>query len=303
MQGSRYEKIDKIGEGAYAFVYKAKDRVTSELVALKRVRLDNDEEGVPCTAIREISLLRELRHDNIVRLLDVVHSDRKLTLVFEFLDQDLRKYLDVNGPCDAATCQHFFRQLLSAVEYCHARSVLHRDLKPQNLLISRDKVLKLADFGLGRSYGIPVRKFTHEVVTLWYRSPDVLLGSNKYGTSVDLWSLGCILAEMATGKPFVGGRNDAELLLQIFQRLGTPNDAMWPSMREYQNSSALLAKPEFQQEYPGQWQQYAAPDTQLYQCLGAHGVDLLRQLLQYEPSQRISASQALRHPYFSQSPR
>uniref|UniRef100_A0A0A9WUZ6 Cell division protein kinase 5 n=1 Tax=Lygus hesperus TaxID=30085 RepID=A0A0A9WUZ6_LYGHE len=115
------------------------------------------------------------------------------------------------------------RDLLKGVGYCHQRSVLHRDLKPQNLLISREKVLKLADFGLGRAFGIPVKKFTHEVVTLWYRSPDVLLGSTQYGTPVDIWSVGCIFAEMATGLPLFAGKNDADQLLQIFKFLGTPS--------------------------------------------------------------------------------
>jgi cyclin-dependent kinase len=301
MQHSRYEKIDKVGEGAYALVYKAKDRVTSELVALKRVRLDSDEEGVPCTAIREISLLRELRHDHVVRLLDVVHSDRKLTLVFEFVEQDLKKYLDTNGPCDAATCQHFIRQLLLGIEYCHSRSVLHRDLKPQNLLISRDKVLKLADFGLGRAFGIPVRKYTHEVVTLWYRPPDVLLGSTKYGTAVDTWSVGCIFAEMATGTPLFAGKNDADQLLKIFQFLGTPNATVWPSINEYQNSASLLSRAEFAQMYSAQCDELFQSTPAFATTLGPLGIDLLRGLLQYEPSNRLSASAALRHPYFQQS--
>ena len=199
---TKYDKLEKIGEGAYGVVYKAKDKQSGELVALKRIRLDADEEGVPCTAIREISLLKELRHDNIVRLIDVVHSERKLTLVFEYLEMDLKKFMDVNNhDLDAATVQHFLRQLLLGIDYCHQRCVLHRDLKPHNLLISRDKSLKLADFGLGRAFGIPVKKFTHEAVTLWYRSPDVIVGSTNYGLPVDMWSVGCIFAEMASWSP------------------------------------------------------------------------------------------------------
>ena len=193
--------MEKIGEGTYGVVYKAKDRVTGEIIALKKIRLEAEDEGIPSTAIREISLLKELQHPNIVRLYDVVHTERKLTLVFEFLDQDLKKYLDV---CDSGLglpiMKSFLFQLLTGVAYCHHHRVLHRDLKPPNLLINREGQLKLADFGLARAFGIPVRSYTHEVVTLWYRAPDVLLGSRKYSTPVDMWSVGCIFAEMANGR-------------------------------------------------------------------------------------------------------
>jgi cyclin-dependent kinase len=145
--------------------------------------------------------LKELQHPNIVRLYDVVHTERKLTLVFEFLDQDLKKYLDVcDSGLDLPILQSFLYQLLTGVAYCHHHRVLHRDLKPPNLLINREGQLKLADFGLARAFGIPVRSYTHEVVTLWYRAPDVLLGSRKYSTPVDIWSVGCIFAEMANGR-------------------------------------------------------------------------------------------------------
>jgi cyclin-dependent kinase len=177
----RYQKMEKIGEGTYGVVYKSKDRVTGEIVALKKIRLEAEDEGIPSTAIREISLLKELQHPNIVRLYDVVHTERKLTLVFEFLDQDLKKYLDVcDSGLDAPILKSFLYQLLTGVAYCHHHRVLHRDLKPPNLLINREGQLKLADFGLARAFGIPVRSYTHEVVTLWYRAPDVLMGSRKY---------------------------------------------------------------------------------------------------------------------------
>jgi cyclin-dependent kinase len=295
----RYDKQDKIGEGTYGVVYKARDLSTGATVALKRIRLDTEEEGVPCTAIREISLLKELRHDNIVKLLDVCHSERKLTLVFEYLEMDLKKFMDREANnLDAATVQKFLRDLLRGIQFCHQRNVLHRDLKPQNLLISRDKDLKLADFGLGRAFGIPVKKFTHEVVTLWYRSPDVLLGSTQYGTPVDIWSVGCIFAEMATGAPLFAGKNDADQLLRIFKFLGTPNNQVWPSMNHYPNSTNMLSKPEFLQNLVAECN-HAFMNTAGYDKLGSEGVDLLLRLLRYEPSERISASEALNHPYFN----
>ena len=138
-----------------------------------------------------------------------MHTERKLTLVFEYLDQDLKKYLDVcEGGLDATVVKSFMYQLLTGVAFCHLHRVLHRDLKPQNLLINREGDLKLADFGLARAFGIPVRSYTHEVVTLWYRAPDVLLGSRKYSTPVDIWSIGCILAEMVTGVPLFTGTSE-----------------------------------------------------------------------------------------------
>ena len=239
----KYQKIEKIGEGTYGVVYKAKDRVTGEILALKKIRLEAEDEGIPSTAIREISLLKQLQHPNIVRLYDVVHSEKKLTLVFEYLDQDLKKYLDNAGDAgiDAATIKSFLWQLLQGISYCHQHRVLHRDLKPQNLLINLEGELKLADFGLARAFGIPVRSYTHEVVTLWYRAPDVLLGSRKYSTPVDIWSVGCIFAEMASGQPLLPGGSESDQLLRIFKLLGTPNVQSWPGLAQL---------PDYKEDFP-----------------------------------------------------
>ncbi|KNE72630.1 CMGC/CDK protein kinase, variant [Allomyces macrogynus ATCC 38327] len=224
------QKIEKLGEGTYGIVYKAQNRETGDIVALKRIRLDNEEEGVPCTAIREISLLKELHHPNIVRLYDVVHTDKKLTLVFEFMDSDLKKYMDAcSGDVDPSIIQQFMFQLLRGIAFCHEHRVLHRDLKPQNLLITKKCDLKLGDFGLARAFGIPVRHYSSEVVTLWYRAPDVLMGSRQYSTSIDIWSAGCIFAEMATGRPLFAGSTGPDQLYRIYKVLGTPTAATWPT--------------------------------------------------------------------------
>ncbi|XP_014601444.1 PREDICTED: cyclin-dependent kinase 2-like isoform X2 [Polistes canadensis] len=192
-----FVKIEKIGEGTYGVVYKAKDKLTGKLVALKKIRLETESEGVPSTAIREISLLRELAHPNIVQLFDVVDGDKHLYLVFEFLQQDLKKLLDsVKSGLDQALVKSYLYQLLKGISFCHLNRILHRDLKPQNLLIDREGYIKLADFGLARTFLIPVRTYTHEVVTLWYRAPEILLGTKLYSSAVDIWSLGCIFAEM-----------------------------------------------------------------------------------------------------------
>ena len=280
----RYQKLEKVGEGTYGVVYKARDRMTGEIVALKRIRLEAEDEGIPGTAIREIALLKELQHPNIVRLFDVEYTERKLTLVFEYLDYDLKKYLDqVEGGLETATTASFLYQLCRGIAACHRAKALHRDLKPQNLLISREGELKLADFGLARSFGIPVRAYTHEVVTLWYRSPDVLMGNRRYSTPVDTWSIGCIFAEMHNGRPLFPGSNDTDQLDLIFQKLGTPDATKYPD---------IVMLPDFK---PASYRQVAAPETiaHLVPGLNADGVDLLSRFLAHDPAKRISAEAAL----------
>ncbi|ETV85967.1 CMGC/CDK protein kinase [Aphanomyces astaci] len=288
----RYQKLEKVGEGTYGVVYKAKDRVTGEVIALKKIRLEAEDEGIPSTAIREISLLKELQHCNIVRLYNIVHTERKLTLVFEYLDQDLKKYLDVcEKGLEKPILKSFLYQLLRGIAYCHQHRVLHRDLKPQNLLINREGELKLADFGLARAFGIPVRSYTHEVVTLWYRSPDVLMGSRKYSTPVDIWSIGCIFAEMANGGPLFAGTSEADQLDRIFRLLGTPTLDIYPG---------LVDLPEYKTDFPV----YPPPASlaHLVPTLDADGLDLMQQMLQYDPAKRITAADALKHPYFDDLP-
>lgn len=345
----RYQKLEKIGEGTYGVVFKAKDRVTNEILALKKIRLEAEDEGIPSTAIREISLLKELQHPNIVRLYDVVHTERKLTLVFEYLDQDLKKYLDTcESGLDLPVLQSFLYQLLHGVAFCHDHRVLHRDLKPQNLLINREGELKLADFGLARAFGIPVRSYTHEVVTLWYRAPDVLMGSRKYSTPVDIWSIGCIFAEMANGRPLFAGSSESDqldrwvagrgwkgeggnafgaggrkggagqrssqhgclcascplfvalsllnsfylaiFLTRIFRALGTPTEGMYPGIVEL---------PEFQ-KVKNQFPRYSPLESwaPLVPTLPPVGIDLLGKMLTFDPAKRVSARDALSHPFF-----
>ncbi len=168
--------------------------------------------------------------------------------------------------------------------------MLHRDLKPQNLLINREGILKLADFGLARAFGIPVKNFTHEVVTLWYRAPDVLMGSKNYSTSVDIWSVGCIFAEIVTHKPLFAGNNEEEQLAKIFSIRGTPSEEEWPGIKEL---------PLFPQD--GQ-QQYKPIPLQNKVPLDEAGLDLLEKMLQCNPANRITAKQALLHPYFKDVP-
>lgn len=285
----KYQKLEKIGEGTYGIVYKAKDKKTGELLALKKIRLEAEDEGIPSTAIREISLLKQLQHPNIVRLYDVVHTEKKLTLVFEFLDQDLKRFMDACGDqgLEMFTVKSFLYQLLQGISYCHQHRVLHRDLKPQNLLINMEGELKLADFGLARAFGIPVRNYTHEVVTLWYRAPDVLMGSRKYSTQVDVWSVGCIFAEMVNGRPLFPGSSESDQLVKIFKSLGTPTPKSWPQMVDL---------PEYKANFPVY---PAQPFKKIVRKLDPLGLDLLTRMLQYDPNKRLSAEQAMKHAWFA----
>uniref|UniRef100_A0A7N5P3J3 cyclin-dependent kinase n=1 Tax=Ailuropoda melanoleuca TaxID=9646 RepID=A0A7N5P3J3_AILME len=282
-----YIKLDKLGEGTYATVYKGKSKLTDNLVALKEIRLEH-EEGAPCTAIREVSLLKDLKHANIVTLHDIIHTEKSLTLVFEYLDKDLKQYLDDCGNViNMHNVKLFLFQLLRGLAYCHRQKVLHRDLKPQNLLINERGELKLADFGLARAKSIPTKTYSNEVVTLWYRPPDILLGSTDYSTQIDMWGVGCIFYEMATGRPLFPGSTVEEQLHFIFRILGTPTEETWPG---------ILSNEEFKTyNYP----KYRAEALLSHAPrLDSDGADLLTKLLQFEGRNRISAEDAMKHPFF-----
>jgi serine/threonine protein kinase len=228
-----YDRVGKLGEGTYGIVYKARDKKNQELVALKRMVPVSDAEGIPGTTMREIAFLRELKHPNIVDLKDVVFDVPKLTLVFECCEMDLAKYLrsKPNRQLPGHEIRLFMRQFLQGLAHMHSRSVLHRDLKPHNLLLAacteEDGTvvnrLKVADFGLARIHGIPVKKYRHDAVTLWYRPPDLLLGSIMYGFSMDVWSAGCIFAEMISGAVLFQGKTEIEQLGCMFDMLGYPS--------------------------------------------------------------------------------
>ena len=285
-----YEKLEKVGEGTYGVVYKARNRISGGHVALKKIRLDTEYEGVPSTAIREISLLRELRHPNVVALHEILHVDQKLYLVFEFLDCDMKKYLDSFGskPVPPEQTKNLVYQLLDGTAFCHQHRVIHRDLKPQNLLINiRGPVVKLADFGLARAFGVPVRTYTHEVVTLWYRAPELLLGSQYYSMAVDVWSIGCIFAEIVLKKPVFPGDSEIDQLFRIFRTLGTPGEETWKGVTKL---------PDYKSTFP-KWPRQNL--VSILKGLSADGVDLLQQMLIYDPQQRVSAMNARLHPYFA----
>lgn len=236
-----YKKMDVLGEGSYATVYRGYSHVMGRSVAVKEIRI-NPEEGLPFTAIREASLLKALRHANIVILHDIVHTKNTLNFIFEFVQSDLSKYIEKhsNG-IRLHNVRLFLYQLLRGLAYCHDRHILHRDLKPQNLLISAAGELKLADFGLARAKSVPSRTYSHEVVTLWYRPPDVLLGSTSYTASLDIWGVGCIFTEMISGvATFPGSKDSVDQLDKIFRIMGTPTEATWCGVSKLPKYKALL---------------------------------------------------------------
>ena len=289
---SNYETIEKVllGEGAYGKVYKARSVRTGEAVAMKQMNFDAQVEGVPTTAIREIALLKELSHPNVVRLLDVFCKPNKLVLVFEFLENDLKKYMKaLDGPLSPFTVKHFAYQLCRGVEFCHANRIIHRDLKPQNLLIARRLFLKIADFGLARAFAVPVPAYTHEVFTVWYRPPEILLGAELYSVPVDLWSIGCVIGEMATGAPLFAGDSEIDTIFKIFQKLGTPSEQVWPGVGEL---------PEYKASFPNWLPRGWAQIRNTKQQVGTDGIDLLENLMCYDPRRRLPARRALQHAYF-----
>lgn len=291
--GVQYEPVAEIGGGAYGTVYKARDRESGKFVALKSVRVQTDQEGLPLSTVREVALLRRLDqfdHPNIVKLMDVcatlrTEQETKVTLVFEHVDQDLKTYLEkVPAPgLPLHRVRDLMSQLLCGLSFLHTHRVLHRDLKPENILITSRGQIKLADFGLARMYTCHMA-LTPVVVTLWYRSPEVLLGST-YATPVDLWSTGCIFAEMFMRKPLFCGESEVDQLTRIFSVIGLPDEEEWPN-------DVTLSRHNFSPQSP-------QPIRDLIPEIDEDGADLLMKMLTFDPLRRISAQNAQEHRFFS----
>ncbi|CAK7265627.1 hypothetical protein SEPCBS57363_001679 [Sporothrix epigloea] len=317
----RYEKLNDIEEGAYGWVARARDRSTGQVVALKRLKLDEtDRGGVPVTGLREIQLLKDCSHRNIVQLREVVVGDRRpidnILLVLEFVEHDLKGILeDMPQPFLASEVKTLLHQLASGVAYLHSCWILHRDLKTSNLLLNNRGQLKIADFGMARYYSDDESssssssnsatahhsiQLTPLVVTLWYRAPELLLGARRYGRAVDMWSVGCIFGELLTREPLLQGKNEADELARIFDLCGVPNDTSWPGFRRLPNARALRLPPSSSVT--------SSPSTMAsirvkFPLLTTAGCQLLSSLLALDPNQRPTANEMLDHEYFRQDPR
>ncbi|XP_062157483.1 cyclin-dependent kinase G-2 isoform X2 [Alnus glutinosa] len=235
LQGCRsvdeFERLNRIDEGTYGVVYRAKDKKTEDIVALKKVKMEKEKEGFPLTSLREINILLSLHHPSIVDVKEVVvgSSLDSIFMVMEYMEHDLKGLMEtMKQPFSQSEVKCLMLQLLEGVKYLHGNWVLHRDLKTSNLLMNNRGELKICDFGLARQYGSPLKPYTHLVVTLWYRAPELLLGAKQYSTAIDMWSLGCIMAELLSKEPLFNGKTEFDQLDKIFRILGTPNEAIWP---------------------------------------------------------------------------
>ncbi|KAI4468810.1 cell division protein kinase [Holotrichia oblita] len=283
--------------GAYGTVFKGKNKKNDAVVALKRVRIPITDDGVPLSTIREVSLLKQIgtyRHPNIVQILDVCHGKRLekeliMYIVFEHMEQDLSSYLDKcsrGAGIKSTEIRKIIHGILSGVEFLHLHRIVHRDLKPQNILLTESGVVKLADFGLAKTYDFDM-KLTSVVVTLWYRAPEILLGM-PYATPVDIWSVGCILGELYLLKPLFCGSSDSDQLMKILRILGRPKFEDWPQDISLKYDSLDVGE--------------VGDLRNLIPNLCENGYDLMMKMLTFKYSKRITAGDALKHVYFSEEP-
>jgi len=230
----RFVRKDLLGYGTYSMVYKGQDLLNNLTVALKIIKLTEDE-GMPNTALREISIMKKLSHRNILALLDVVHTETQLTIVLEYIESDLRKVLSSEDKIDEIS---LIRQMVEGVAYLHAEQIVHRDLKPQNILVGEDGCLKIADFGLARSFEIKMSSYSSEVVTLWYRAPELLKGSKVYGYAIDMWSVGCVMSEILMKAPLFAGNDKQDQIEKISKYLDMPSAAQMEFLLKHHSGTA-----------------------------------------------------------------
>lgn len=295
IMSDRYTKEKKVGEGTYAVVYLGKQISSGKDVAIKEIKTGGFKDGLDMSAIREVKYLQEMSHPNVIELIDVFSDkERNLNLVLEFLPADLEQIInDKSIMISPADIKSWMLMTLRGVFHCHRNGIMHRDLKPNNLLISPTGELKLADFGLARAFGGPKEVFTSNVVTRWYRAPELLFGAHHYSPEIDIWAAGVIFAELMLRTPYLPGKDDTNQIVVTFQALGTPTEAIWPGVSHLPNYNNLVMYPppsrqELRNRFP------AATEDAL---------DLLCAMLKLDPNQRWNATQCLTSKYFTEFPR
>ncbi|KAB1207800.1 Cyclin-dependent kinase G-2 [Morella rubra] len=305
LQGCRsvdeFERLNRIDEGTYGVVYRARDKKTGDIVALKKVKMEKEKEGFPLTSLREINILLSLHHQSIVDVKEVVvgSSLDSIFMVMEYMEHDLKGLMEtMKQPYSQSEVKCLMLQLLEGVKYLHDNWVLHRDLKASNLLLNNRGELKICDFGLARQYGSPLKPYTHLVVTLWYRAPELLLGAKQYSTAIDMWSLGCIMAELLSKEPLFNGKTEFDQLDKIFRILGTPNETIWPGFSKLPGVKVNFVK----HQYNLLRKKFPATSFTGSPVLSDSGFDLLNKLLTYDPEKRITAEAALDHEWFREVP-
>ncbi|XP_032970146.1 cyclin-dependent kinase 11B isoform X2 [Rhinolophus ferrumequinum] len=299
LQGCRsveeFQCLNRIEEGTYGVVYRAKDKKTDEIVALKRLKMEKEKEGFPITSLREINTILKAQHPNIVTVREIVVGSNmdKIYIVMNYVEHDLKSLMEtMKQPFLPGEVKTLMIQLLRGVKHLHDNWILHRDLKTSNLLLSHAGILKVGDFGLAREYGSPLKAYTPVVVTLWYRAPELLLGAKEYSTAVDMWSVGCIFGELLTQKPLFPGKSEIDQINKVFKDLGTPSEKIWPGYNEL----PAVKKMTFT-EYP-----YNNLRKRFGALLSDQGFDLMNKFLTYFPGRRVSAEDGLKHEYFRETP-
>lgn len=302
----KYEKVFKIGQGTFGEVFKAKHKQTKKFVALKKVLMENEKEGFPITALREIRILQLLKHENVVNLIEICRTKASLSneykatfyLVFDFCEHDLAGLLsNVNVKFSPGEIKKVMQQLLNGLYFIHSNKILHRDMKAANILITKNGVLKLADFGLARAFSAPKKdapnRYTNRVVTLWYRPPELLLGERNYGPAVDMWGAGCIMAELWTRTPIMQGSTEQSQLTLIGQLCGSITTKVWQNVERLDLYHKMGLPKDQKRKVRQRLSMYIKDSTAL---------DLVDKLLTLDPAERIDADNALNHDFFWTDP-
>ncbi|XP_033224069.1 cyclin-dependent kinase 9-like [Belonocnema kinseyi] len=300
---NKYDLLVKIGQGTFGEVFKARDKKNiKKVVAMKKVLLNNEKEGFPITALREIKILQLLKHKNVVNLIEIcrktVRSGNRCRstfyLIFDFCEHDLAGLLaNPNVQFTLGEIKNVMRQMMNGLYYIHSNKILHRDMKAANVLITKTGLLKLADFGLARAFSDSKinqpNRYTNKVVTLWYRPPELLLGDRNYGPPVDLWGAGCIMAEMWTRAPIMQGASEQQQLTLISELCGSITTEVWPSVESLELFNKM--------------QLISGQKRKVIERLKEHvndelACDLMDKLFILDPSRRIDSDAALEHEFF-----